>query len=724
MPSRYPGILLAGLILLSLLLHEGFIGTLPISASAGPSTSSLLHLPSVSHQDVATDETADLVVTPVDATWNGSQLLRSRPLILDWNLNPAFSIQVAGPMLTETQSREELAAFLALRGLPNLNIQAVLDRFDDPDVVTIVPDPPLRAALLMLSGFEPYQAVIDSIIEGENETGQPFAQVAFADLGIANAVATILPPSPATGGRYLMQISAAFAGEPPIQLLPAIIHESLHGDGENSGPEELAANILDTVAYGELLTIDPAAAYDGTQLAAYNNLQLYALLNSMGARGGGQIGISTSVSGDVFVGPGLEDFDARSIRASILQDPFYGALGATESKISPTAEAIIDRFPGESSLGEHPHFDENLLALIDRGVSQIITPDVALSLALTLGLSATTASAEASTSLRPATLLDLTNRPLTPSEPSIFDLNYSARPANTTDARTMRIALAESLTAYAADPAVQASSLALFDNARLESTVPENQLRAAIALLASLDPWSDLTDALLQSRRGTPAWRIEFAPLPLPVNAMFEPDGAGRGTVRINEYLIGDSLEVTAAAIVEGILLEADSRTPNTTTIAALMSTVAYATLLEKQPSVASNPTWGTISRNVDTMALLNSSPWSPSSPGGDVSQVGFLAPAAGVTDVLPGIATDATSFQAYVLDSARGDGIDATTVSIPSELLIAVAESTGAPFARQSGGAIIDQTAMLLLDANVSSLLPPDVIASLLTALHLSVAL
>ena len=76
--------------------------------------------------------------------------------------------------------------------------------------------------------------------------------------------------------------------------------------------------------------------------------------------------IATSVSGDVFVGPGLEDFDARSIRDSILQDPFYASLDSVGTALPPTAVALIDRLPGSAALGESPVYDEALLARASR----------------------------------------------------------------------------------------------------------------------------------------------------------------------------------------------------------------------------------------------------------------------------------------------------------------------------------------------------------------------
>ena len=107
-----------------------------------------------------------------------------------------------------------------------------------------------------------------------------------------------------------------------MHLALAVLHESLHGGSENSAEEELAANMLDTIAYANMLVIDPQIAFSGTELASFSNFQIYALLNSISTHNAGQLGIAVSVANDVFVGPGLEAYDAGSLRDAILEDDF------------------------------------------------------------------------------------------------------------------------------------------------------------------------------------------------------------------------------------------------------------------------------------------------------------------------------------------------------------------------------------------------------------------
>ena len=61
----------------------------------------------------------------------------------------------------------------------------------------------------------------------------------------------------------------------------------MHDGVDNSFEEEIIAGLLDSLAYAEVITIDPDAANTGTELAAYNNVQLFALMNSVGRRGAG-----------------------------------------------------------------------------------------------------------------------------------------------------------------------------------------------------------------------------------------------------------------------------------------------------------------------------------------------------------------------------------------------------------------------------------------------------
>ncbi len=133
--------------------------------------------------------------------------------------------------------------------------------------------------------------------------------------------------------------------------MPVLVHESMHDGVDNSYEEEIIASLLDSLTYAEVLTIDPAAANTGTELAAYNNVQLFALMNSIGRRGAGFVGVETSFDGDVYLGAGLENFDADSIRAGIASDPWYAQLPRGGSQGGAVLAALLGRFPESANAG-------------------------------------------------------------------------------------------------------------------------------------------------------------------------------------------------------------------------------------------------------------------------------------------------------------------------------------------------------------------------------------
>ncbi len=253
-------------------------------------------------------------------------MMRARPFVLPDHLTPAFDFEaITTDPVTPEEARADLERVLHLRNLPSERIDAIVSpvrrsghrhgRFRLPN---------LRAALLMLSDWDPYQVTIDAILDGTNESGHPFEAVDFRPLEFGAAVAT-LQVAYSTGAPRLL-LSDRYKNESPQQLIPVLVHESMHDGVDNSYEEEIIASLLDSLAYAEVLSLDPAAAHAGTELTAYNNVQLFALMNSIGRRGAGYVGVETSLDGDVYIGAGLENFDADSIRAGIASDPWYAQL--------------------------------------------------------------------------------------------------------------------------------------------------------------------------------------------------------------------------------------------------------------------------------------------------------------------------------------------------------------------------------------------------------------
>ncbi|HKG26702.1 MAG TPA: hypothetical protein VKB09_13705, partial [Thermomicrobiales bacterium] len=279
----------------------------------------LAHFVPAAQTSTDDDELQDLTIAPIDPSLSADKIMRSRPFVLDAGAEAAFPREATPTQpLTEDEGRERLRRFLGLRELDATAIDEATASYDSRKVKRIVPSPTLRASLLMLTDWNPYQATIDAVLGGENPSGVPFREVVFDNIGFAGAIATLFDDP--RDGRHSLIVDSGYEADTPEQLIPVIVHESLHGGGENSAEEEIIANILDTICYSEVLNVDLEAAYQGTDLAFFNNLELLALLNSTGRGGAGQVGIATSTLGDVFLGSYFGDYDYESIRYVVEAD--------------------------------------------------------------------------------------------------------------------------------------------------------------------------------------------------------------------------------------------------------------------------------------------------------------------------------------------------------------------------------------------------------------------
>jgi hypothetical protein len=364
-----------------------------------------------------------------------------------------------------------------------------------------------------------------------------------------------------------------------------------------------------------------------------------------------------------------------------------------------------------------------MLALIDREADSVITPERARELAVILDLSVTLGSTEAAPGLELAgSGLSLQSRPFLPMLVDIFDLNQAESVPAPAGVTAIRANLESLLAKQSVADDQRARAIELFDLPIAITNVPDPQLRAALVLMWALPPWSETARAFLMGQPQNESWTFEFASLPLPVPAQHQVDRNGHNLVQVNELLSGGSLESIAAALLEGILLDQDRHSPNGAVVAALMSTLAYAELIAINPAAVSFPSWGTISRNRDVLALINSSQWSAGSQPTKSDLIGFLAPANGAGDVLPGLVYDASSFQAYVLASPRATGTEQMSLAVASELFIRMAGITGIPIAAGPGGTVITGETMSMIDSSLGEFLSSDDVHALAIALFLGI--
>lgn len=614
-------------------------------------------------------ETGALLLQPVDTEMSTAFVMHHRPFVLPDHLTPAFAFDaVVTTPVTSDDARAGLERFLRLRNLQPDRLAFALARFDEPAVQQIIPAPNLRAALLMLSDWVPYQATIDAILDGKNESGHPFETVDFRPLDFGSAIATLQIAY--STGRPRLLVSDRYQNERPEQLIPILVHESMHDGIDNSFEEETIASLLDCLAYAEVLVVDPAAANSGTRLAAYNNIQLFALMNSIGRRGAGYVGIETSFDGDVYFGAGLETFDADSIRSGIASDPWYAQLPAGGSKGGAVLTALLGRFPESTALVSLDRFSGEALAVIDRGIGLVLTPRKVRELAIDLQLSLVTGERIPFQSGDEVPSSDnFTSRPFLPVDLSLFDLRSMKPTPAPFDTEFSRAALRESLLHSGLSASGVSRVLAEFDSPVTTELISDPTLRAGLLILRRDERWNSIVTSILDGANGAgmPV-HVAFRELPDAVPAVWDNQGwQGAPVIWIHSMLIGESPALLATAITEGALLESSNRSAAQTIIAAAISSVLWADLVNADPGLIHSSTWGTIVRNRDLLALLNSQPFDPGTPAGN--DIG-LRLGTGNSDILPGLLMNPASFVAYVRESPRFARSDLPASSVAPAVL------------------------------------------------------
>ena len=687
------------------------------------------------HASAAPEERHGIDTVPIELSMPPDQVLGARPFVVPGDRCPYFCVaaDTAAIPLDEDAARTRLSRFLLAHGASETVRSTALVRFDATDTTTIIPNPTLRASLLMLSGWSPYDAVIAAVLDGANQSGLPFIDVSFQAFD-SGAIAFL---GGTRDGRFALRVNRDFAAEAPETLANVLIHETLHDPYENSYEEEVIANVLDGVAYAEILLLQPELASSGTTLTVYNNFALLALLNSSGDAGPTRLGISTARFGDVWLGPDLSDSDASSLRDAIAGDNVYSSLPRGGTPGGPVLASLLAPFADSGSLASDPAFDERTLSVIDGGIGTVISPTDSVSLAMTLELAIADPALEfpAKTvgELPSVSNSILRSRPFIPRDPALFDPAHGAADRLTPrSARSARLELSGHLDALGLDPETRSSVLDRFDD-DLAPRITSPSLRAAAALIAALPGGTPVTDYLLRPTLDTSASvaveAVNFESM--PHGTPFAITGANENTVwiEINERLAGESLALLACTLLEAALSvpleDSDPSTEDQAVLAAAAATVAYTELLIASPDLARERTWLTARANRALLALLNSAPVRPKD-GSDspIGSVGLLDPAEGVADVLPNLYSDPRSFEAVVLTRPGATDLATTRRSSASPLAVAVARALGIEMtaADESPSATFGDL-LFPLDARLGALLPPDTIARLAEALDLSVA-
>lgn len=241
-------------------------------------------------------------------------------------------------------------------------VQQGLATFNDPQLSQIVPDPRLRAGLATLQGTAG-QGAIDAI------KGGAFSSVSFGALpdNIGDVYAVSFLPNGATKPQII--VNQKFQYEDPRLLGVALAHEALHQDGADNSKEELVANSVESLVYGQQLLASPSLASSGTELARRFNTKLMARVNDRDANGNLRL---LSSPGNLYPGgTALQSFS----------QPF-SPLGA-DTPGNPYLDSVISKITGQpaSNIG----FSDAAVNLLDQN-QKLLSPAEVVGLAAILRL--------------------------------------------------------------------------------------------------------------------------------------------------------------------------------------------------------------------------------------------------------------------------------------------------------------------------------------------------
>ena len=182
-----------------------------------------------------------------------------------------------GPVQTTDDVRQQLRETLRRRFEGDRQrVSEAMQAFDDPDLTAKVPDVSLRGAVVALQSASG-EAAFDAIANDSKITNVSFSNVAeMLDNDRALATTRIFPPD----DTVIIQIDERLRGEDIRALAPTLMHESLHTDANVSPKEELIANTVESLTYGEFVAEDPSLAKQDTELVRRANTELLARLNS------------------------------------------------------------------------------------------------------------------------------------------------------------------------------------------------------------------------------------------------------------------------------------------------------------------------------------------------------------------------------------------------------------------------------------------------------------
>jgi hypothetical protein len=258
--------------------------------------------------------------------------------------------------ISDLQLRAELLVTLVKRfGLDVTSIRQGLALYDDPALKKVVPDPRLRAGLAMMKGTVG-EAAISAFRNGT------FSTVVFGVPPANGFGLDVIAQSIPDGNKMKVVFNDTYQYENPKLLGTTLCHEGLHQDTLDSNKEELIANAIESVIYGQLANDDEGLARSKTELARRENTKLMALVNSRDANGA--IHILSSNTDNVYPGSSnpLPYFGYGFVSAGLGADtPGNPVLRADLFSISKTASP-------------NANFDMSTLNFLDQKINIAFRP--------------------------------------------------------------------------------------------------------------------------------------------------------------------------------------------------------------------------------------------------------------------------------------------------------------------------------------------------------------
>jgi hypothetical protein len=290
----------------------------------------------------------------------------------------------SGKLLDEDAARAKLTEFLGATDSDPANVESLIARFDDPAAVELVSDPSLRAAVLMLGAVHPWELVLPAVFDGKNPDGVPL-RIVFIPMR-DSAPAARLSDRDGDDDVPALAINSLLIGESPQLLASVIVEAVLLHDDDLLKEEAIAAAAFGTLAWADIMNLDPGVAAGRTWGVLQRNQYLLALLNT-GANDG-QIGILANQGDvdDILPGvfadaPTFADFiNARpwgirfTRRGELVAPNIFGNL-LTAAGVTPT-KGVRDKVT----------YGDATLADLDSAIAWFLPPEKVHAIATTLKL--------------------------------------------------------------------------------------------------------------------------------------------------------------------------------------------------------------------------------------------------------------------------------------------------------------------------------------------------